>query len=278
MEDESSFRFRPRHLLPALCVMLLVWVAAYSFRLFDLHVQQFSFFADSPFGTFLNAVFLVGLMGATGTTTYVLTKRGCRKFIVYLMNTAIASLILVGVVWYNVFYSYSPQVYTLSSGNLALGVLSSLTAAFFLASSKKCGRLRSAVGIVSCAILGLVFGIILPITTMVVLMFMMSAYDIFAVSYGPIGRAIEGFGYEAFSEGFVTQGDLCVGVGDLIFYATLTGGTMINLGPASSAMAGAGTLIGVFAGLKVLERRSRAIPGLPLALGLGLLFTLVSLL
>ncbi|MEM3061395.1 MAG: hypothetical protein QW265_03205, partial [Candidatus Bathyarchaeia archaeon] len=68
-----------------------------------------------------------------------------------------------------------------------------------------------------------------------------------------------------------------IGMGDVVFYSMLASTAMINFGLAEFFTTSLGILIGVFLSFKILEKRE-LFPGLPLALGLGLFFMVLTVL
>jgi hypothetical protein len=74
---------------------------------------------------------------------------------------------------------------------------------------------------------------------------------------------------EDFQGAVFTVGDLTIGMGDLVFYSMLVSTAMMNLGTLAYVGAFIGVAVGSFLGFKLLERRE-ILPGLPLAIGIGL--------
>lgn len=144
------------------------------------------------------------------------------------------------------------------------------------------------------AFIGAFLGIVLPTWTAFLLIGILSVYDIIAVFRGPIKKIIE-MTEENEESGlpvdmtYATQG-WEIGLGDLAFYSMLSTHTLI-LGfqldfLVADGLLGAiipcvcttvGILIGAIITFKLLKKRP-LLPGLPISVGLGILFYLLSLL
>jgi len=144
------------------------------------------------------------------------------------------------------------------------------------------------------AFIGAFLGIVLPTWTAFLLIGILSIYDIIAVFRGPIKKIIEMTEENEESTlpvdmTYVTR-SLEIGLGDLAFYSMLSTHTLI-LGfqldfLIADGLLGAiipcacttvGILIGAYITFKLLKKRS-LLPGLPISVGLGILFYLLSLL
>ncbi|MHA1276582.1 MAG: hypothetical protein ACTSQ8_05300 [Candidatus Helarchaeota archaeon] len=144
------------------------------------------------------------------------------------------------------------------------------------------------------ALIGAFLGVILPTWTAFLLVGILSIYDIFAVFKGPIKKIIE---MTENDEDLnipvdITYGDhnLEIGLGDLAFYSMLSTHILflgfqldflVKYGVIGAIIpclcATLGIVLGACLTFQLLKKRP-ILPGLPISIGLGILFYLISLL
>jgi hypothetical protein len=94
---------------------------------------------------------------------------------------------------------------------------------------------------------------------------------------GPLKDLVKRVNIEEFSGAVFTYEGLTIGMGDVVFYSMLASTAMINFGLIAFFASSIGILIGAFISFKMLEKQG-VFPGLPLALGFGLIFMVLTVL
>lgn len=119
---------------------------------------------------------------------------------------------------------------------------------------------------------GTLLAFVIPFWTFFVLVFIVSAYDTWAVFKGPLGKFHER-DIELLKGLVLGFKGLYVGLGDLTFYSMLVAFMLHNIGFVEALMASIGVIIGFGLTIKV---KSRVVPGLPASLIMGLLIGLAT--
>jgi len=272
----NTFKARPKYLLPPLLVLAASTLCALTLT----HTYGETFFTVTPFtetgsGPALNALYFVVAIGVAGTMIYLVTKTRLVKALKWLTALVYA---LVAFTLTDVYFTAGLalagwgellMVTPLIAATYATAVMVALYAVL--------GRRRNLLRGVTLAVsagLGALLGYAIPTLSAVAILLALSAYDVFAVFKGPLGKMAKSLGDEegGLSAFIFTYGELKIGLGDLVFYSMLTTHALIFFGVAPFLGAVAGILIGVYLVLKMVERH-RMFPGLPFALILGLALT-----
>jgi presenilin-like A22 family membrane protease len=269
----NTFKARPKYLLPPTLVLAVSALCALAL----IYSYGETFFTVMPFeetgsGPYLNALYFVVAIGVAGTIVYLVSKVRLvksLKFITALVYAVVtytlmdiyftAGLFLVGLYELLTFIPLTVAVYAFAVGVVLFAILG------------KRRNLRRGVTLVVSSGLGALLGYSIPTLSAVMILLALSAYDVFAVFKGPLGKMAKYLGDEesGLSAFIFTYGELKIGLGDLVFYSMLTSHSLIFFGVAPFLGAMAGVLIGVYIVLKMVENH-RMFPGLPFALALGL--------
>ncbi|WP_309491887.1 hypothetical protein [Candidatus Hecatella orcuttiae] len=219
-----------------------------------------------------NALYYAALIAGMGLVFYLLTKAGMRKILktlilgVYaLLVFALASIYSAAGFW---IAGLSPPFSSYLGGLGSVAVVFLALYAVFV----RGGVWRSIVMFLVAAGLGALLGFTIPSLSVYAILIALSVYDVFAVFKGPLGRMPWTAEPEVFTGLILTHDNLKIGLGDLAFYSMLASHIYLLQGFYPFLAASLGILLGVYLSLKLLERRSM-VPGLPLAVGLGIIFT-----
>ena len=137
-------------------------------------------------------------------------------------------------------------------------------------------ELASVVGLsYVAAAAGTILGFSIPFWTTIVLVLLISAYDIYAIFRGHL-RALGSEDSHSLQGLMVDFRGISIGLGDLFFYSILLAFVIANFSIVSGIMTSLGILIGFYLTLQLLKKW-RAVPGLPISLILGLALAYVSL-
>ena len=266
----KEFKAKPNQLVPEILVVALAGALTYTLRATSATVQPITIFPETAGGITLNASIFVVLMAAAGTGMYLFIKFGKKKFVKYLINFAVITLLLFLFVWYgNLYSNYLPSILTVDWNWIVVSILATVLLALAIFRSK--GPLHLAGIILIGGITGTFLGVSIPTLTAIALLLALAAYYLFAVYKGPIGKMAQSTDIEEFTGAVFTYGDLTVGMGDMVFYSMLASNSMMNFGVLPFLAAAVGLIIGAYLGFKMLEGRDM-FPGLPFAIILGLIF------
>ena len=265
----KEFKAKPGQLLPEILAVALAGILTYILRASNAPIEAITLFPETTSGITLNAGIFVVLMAATGTMMYLFVKFGLKRFVRYLINLALFGLLFFLFVWYGTLYAdFLPTILSNSPWTWLLISLAAATALALIIYKSK-GILHLAAIVVIGGMTGTFLGVSIPTLTAVALLLALSAYDLFAVYKGPIGKMAQSTDLEEFTGAVFTYRDLTVGMGDMVFYSMLASNSMLNFGPVPFLAAAVGVVLGAYLGFKMLEGRDM-FPGLPFAIVLGL--------
>lgn len=127
---------------------------------------------------------------------------------------------------------------------------------------------------------GTFFANLLPLWSVIVLSLLISIYDLYAVFYGPLKRLIElekeivghGSSGTGTPKAFLLRGmtvpffGFRVGLGDIIFYSMIITSAYMNPRPSiiRSLITTVGIAIGAYITLRILTKKRRAMPAMPI--------------
>jgi len=126
---------------------------------------------------------------------------------------------------------------------------------------------------------GCLFGVIIPLWSIILISLLASLYDIYSVFYGPLkylinlepSNGIEVEGRDTLLKGVTVPFlGIHIGLGDIIFYSMIVSGTYIYTNIIRAFIIGMGICVGAFITFKLLEKR-RALPALPIPIFLSLI-------
>lgn len=208
-------------------------------------------------------------MAVAATMIYLLLRFRRKSIVRYLITGAMFFVTFFLLNWYSDAYAtyLAPMVDVYDYWWIALTVVASGLLMLGLYKGSTTARLL-AVTVVG-SLTGTFLGTSIPALTAIVLLAALAVYDLISVYRGPIGKIAEMTDLEDFQGAVFTVGDLTIGMGDLVFYSMLVSTAMMNLGTLAYIGAFIGVAVGSFLGFKLLERRE-ILPGLPLAIGIGL--------
>ena len=253
-------------------------------RLFKLGGLSSSIYS-SPSGAYEQMVWtlsltLVGLIGVV--LLYWLTKRRRDFEIRVLVSLVVAptSAILVIIVSQTVLMVIAK---TVSSFMTSIIVLISLYVAVFsmvfIVSNVFSSRLRSLIFIVYGALLGSFVSLLLPTVSLVVMLIVVSVFDLIILNTGWVVEIVRGFGESQSKSSrlsYIGEG-VEIGMGELIFYSFLPAHVEAYYGNdlliATLLMIGIGVILNLWA-----LKKKGVVAGLPAPILLGLTPLIISLL
>lgn len=271
----KEFKARPAHLIPEILAVAIAGVLTYTLRVSNVPIEVITIFPETTGGITLNAGIFVVLMAAAGTVMYLFVKFGLKRVVRYLISIAMLALLFFLFTWYgSLYFDFLPDFLTSTIWAWPLvSLLVSVGLGLLIYRSKGAPHLAAIVLI--GAMTGTFLGVSIPTLTAVALLLALSAYDLFAVYKGPIGKMAQSTDLEEFAGAVFTYGDLTVGMGDMVFYSMLASNSMMNFGPLPFVAASIGVIVGAYLGFKMLEGRDM-FPGLPFAIILGLALSYVT--
>jgi len=265
----TGYRASPFQILPVLAALALAGVLTYGLQASKAEIAPITVFPETPSGVTLNALIFVVMMAVAATMIYLLLRFRRKSIVRYMIMGAMFFVTFFLLNWYSEAYVayFAPVVNVYDYWWIALTVIASGFLMLGLYKGSSTARLL-AVTVVG-SLTGTFLGTSIPALTAIVLLAALAVYDLVSVYRGPIGKIAEMTDLEDFQGAVFTVGDLTIGMGDLVFYSMLVSTAMMNLGTLAYVGAFLGVAIGSFLGFKLLERRE-ILPGLPLAIGIGL--------
>jgi hypothetical protein len=151
-------------------------------------------------------------------------------------------------------------------------------AGYVLISNRYKVKIRNSFMIFYSIIVSVFLALVLPSWTLIIILIGISIYDIYSVREGPIKKVIE-ITEERKDKDFVLNltvsiGEWEIGIGDLVFYSLLVSHTVLYFGILPWIFSIIGLVIGLSITLVILIRK-KLLPGLPIALGIGMIPMLI---
>ncbi|NVM01486.1 MAG: hypothetical protein HWN67_04080 [Candidatus Helarchaeota archaeon] len=250
----------------------------------------------ATFGLF-NALFYLGFGIVGGFLIFLIIKYGKMQLLRAILFTSFLILTIMIIIFYGYFLMV---IFNINYFDIPLTIISivlGILITYQLFSENASERRKNTSLLFIGGGLGSFLGIWLPSWTTFMMLALFSIWDIYAVKKGPIKQIVElnrkdeenymkqlSFGSEEWE----------IGLGDLVFYTLLTAHILYNsrvpnsyfsflmsYGIIISLLPFFASIIGVLIGVKItfkLLRKRKMLPGLPISIGLGISFFLLSLL
>lgn len=248
------------------------------------------------FYAFLNALFytLFAVIGVT--VVYLAIKYGKEKVLKFFFIFCFG---FMGVFMFFFYLYLVAAIFGLADViSLIIIIIVSIAAGFLLGysllSSKASPSAKNVALLMYGALIGSFLGIVLPTWTAFLLVGILSIYDIIAVFKGPIKKIIEMTEADEDTnlpiDMTYTDRNWEIGLGDLAFYSMLSTHTLllgfqldflIEYGLVGAIVPFVCTTVGIIIGAIItfrLLKKRELLPGLPISIGLGILFYSISLL
>ncbi|MFX0132717.1 MAG: hypothetical protein ACFFDN_03630 [Candidatus Hodarchaeota archaeon] len=300
MTSELTLHIKKAQLFPIAITMIistaLTIIAIISGEVYQEAVLFPEAIGGATFGLF-NALFYLSFGIIGGFIIFLIIKYGKMKLLRAILFICFLVLTTMIIIFYGYFLTvifnirYSDIPLTIIS--IVLGVLIT----YQLFSENASDRRKNISLLIIGGALGSFLAIWLPSWTAFLMLALFSIWDIYAVKKGPIKQIIEL--NQKDEESYLKQlsfgsAEWEIGLGDLVFYTMLTShilyncrvpytyfSFLMNYGIVISLVPFFVSILGVFIGVKItfklLEKR-KMLPGLPISIGLGILFFLLSLL
>jgi len=249
-------------------------VATYFFTLLvimaQVEVVSITFFPEEAAGPMMNATIFIATMVVAGVAIYIVIRRHLWPVLSLIFRSAVAFVVLTLAIF------YQQLLFIVLGGDLSeVALLIYVTSVVFTAAAiygifKWRGVKQVLVTLLLGGALGAFLGVSIPTTSSLVLLTLLSLYDIVAVYLGPVGKIASEAEPERLKGISFTFREVHMGLGDLVFYSMLASRMLLVYGVKVWFASSLGILTGVYLGLKVLEKR-RMFPGLPIALAFGLI-------
>lgn len=224
-------------------------------------------FPEDPVGSVANAVYFVALAGLGATFLYLLLRRKNHRSITLITLVAMtAAVFMLSLVYLSIVFSSFEIAYA-DIFVLAISVFITIFADYVV--FRRDGELTNLIVLAVGGGLGALLGCSIPTQSAVVILGFLSAYDIFAVYRGPVGK-IARAGLERFRGMSFSFRNMQIGLGDLVFYSMLSGHMFSYFGYVPCIASIIGILAGCMLSFKILESRSM-FPGLPIPITIGLI-------
>ncbi len=266
---ESKFKASPHLLVPEVFAIGVSGLLTYQLRVYREEITVITIFPETPSGAGLNSIVFILLMAASATGMYFLIRYGLKRIVRYLILAALYFVVFFLINWFAQFYAEFIPAQLHAFTNTWYALIGLLSLIFIVAVLRTGGIPHVASISLIGAMTGTFLGSSIPTLTAVVLLAGLSAYDLYAVYKGPIGKIAQATELEDFAGAVFTYKDLTVGLGDMVFYSMLVSNAMMNFGLIPFLTTAVGVTVGAYLGFKMLEGREM-FPGLPFALGLGL--------
>ncbi len=275
-------RIRIVHLTPVIITIILAAVLAPIFLGSKTLNEIETPFSKEPglYDALYNATTFLLLVMIGATSMYFLTRK--RKIgLLKLMFRVVIFMVLLCVVQIYLALAWESIGFTIVYSDLLELLLHLVLAGimFTLLMTSENEILNMSIVILYGVTFGLLFSVILPIWSIVVIVSMLSVYDLYSVFKGPLKALIDTFTSDrggGRGEGPTLLDELLkglivrfkgirLGAGDILFYSLLIGSTyrIEPYNPIYTLASGLGVLLGSFITLQALKRR-RAMPALPL--------------
>jgi len=275
-------RIRIVHLTPVIITIILAAVLAPIFLGSKTLNEIETPFSKEPglYDVLYNATTFLLLVMIGATSMYFLTRK--RKIgLLKLMFRVVIFMVLLCVVQIYLALAWESIGFTIVYSDLLELLLHLVLAGimFTLLMTSENEILNMSIVILYGVTFGLLFSVILPIWSIVVIVSMLSVYDLYSVFKGPLKALIDTFTSDrggGRGEGPTLLDELLkglivrfkgirLGAGDILFYSLLIGSTyrIEPYNPIYTLASGLGVLLGSFITLQALKRR-RAMPALPL--------------
>lgn len=262
----DKFGAEPVYLIPIVLSLLFGVVCAFVLLKSSFELYPVTPFPESPLGSFGNGLYFVVLSGIGASLVYLFLRRKKLRLISVIIGLAMtAAAFLLSLVY---LYAILSRVY-LPFEDVLVTVLAMLITVFFdFAVFRRGGRIHGVALMLLGGALGAFLGMSIPAFSAVLVLSFLAVYDVFAVYRGPVGKIARG-GLERLRGLSLSFRDVQIGLGDLTFYSMLISVVLLIAGWIFCVFSVVGVLVGVFLGLKMLERKG-IFPGLPFPVALGL--------
>lgn len=300
MTSELVIHIKKSTIIPIIITIIistaLTIIAIISGEIYEEAVLFPEAIGGATFGLF-NALFYLSFGIIGGFFIFLIIKYGKMKLLKAILFVSFLILTIMIMIFYGYFLTV---IFNIKYSDIPLTVISIVLGfliTYQLFSEKTSEMRRNISLLIIGGSLGSFLAIWLPSWTAFLMLALFSIWDIYAVRKGPIKQIVElnqndednymkqlSFGSEEWE----------IGLGDLVFYTMLTShilyncrvpytyfsflmnyGVIISIVPF--CMSVLGVLIGVKITFKLLEKR-KLLPGLPISIGLGIIFFLASLL
>ncbi len=263
----EEFRARPIHLVAVFGITGLACVLDYVASKASMPSGLFVPFGSTPTGMAFSALLLILLLWLVSVLIYLLVKRGLKTLVRFLVGFALVFVSFTVTNFYLV--SVLEYFHALNERTWWLAYLLPVLLVIAIVRSMILGKeLKGLVAGVLGSCIGAFLAFMLPTITIVLLVLLLILYDIYAVYKGPIKKMLEE-GETIGELSFEIEG-LEIGLGDSVFYAMLPAHFLVYFGFSAGVASVIGIILGTYVSLKFLEK-AEFIPGLPIAMGFGLL-------
>ncbi len=225
----------------------------------------------------MNAILFLSIALVGGISIYLLLKYKKDVFLKLFLGIAI---------WFSwffmcLFYGWSIISYLNLIGvnavivevsSLCIGGISGALSAYVISAKDVSANMKNVALIFYGALIGSFLALTIPTWSVILILLLISAYDIFAVKKGPIKEIVklsEERGNSELSMTFSTR-DWEIGLGDLAFYSLLSSHALAIFDIITWGFVSVGILVGSGITLWLLTKKE-LLPGLPIAVGLGVI-------
>ncbi len=233
-----------------------------------------NFRVTSPFESAFEALVIVSIALVTLTLFYILVKKQHAKFVRAFRCIAIT------ITSFSAIFVY--LVMNVGLGLLESTIISLIASAPLTYALIRTRRVTTLCAFILASFISVDLLVVLPEPVIAVLLVLLPIYDIFIVYYGPLGKVLQELhkrgSLEVLSGFTINIGGLTLGLGDLTVYALLAGFTYVQyveLGLGvhnallASILSSSLQCLGLYLTIRLMLKRRKYAPGLPLPLLLG---------
>lgn len=270
---EKEFKATPIYVVPIFASLLVSILCASLILQSEMELTSVTVLPEAGYGPLFNAIMFVLAAGMSATVIYFLLKHGVHRFIRLLMGFAFSVLAFLLTIFYSELALVLLGVEIPWTVILFLAFLVSLFAVLEVFLRK--GRFYGVIVLLLGGAMGSLLGASIPVSSAVLILLLLSVYDVVAVFHGPVGK-IAAKGLEHLPGASFSFKEIYVGLGDLTFYSMLVSRVFLSFGWEACAAAAFGVLLGSYLSFKMVEKKGM-FPGLPFSVFLGLFASLVVL-
>ncbi len=261
----DKFKAELVYLAPVLVSLAIGTLCGFIIMTSTMEIYRVTPFEEGV-GSLGNGLYFVVLAGVGAVILYLLLIRKNHKLINLITSFALTmAVFMLSMVYLLAIFSRFDIPY---AEELILTASLPITAIAYFAIFRIHSKLSTLVVLFFGGALGTFLGVSIPTLSAVLILGFLAVYDVFAVYRGPVGK-IARVGLDQLRGLSVSFKDIQMGLGDLTFYAMLSGHMLLYFGFVSCLASIVGILIGCALSFKMLEKKGM-FPGLPFPILFGL--------
>ncbi len=274
--SSEGFKADPSYLVPVALTLVTAYFLTLLVMFARVEVVYITLFPEGAGGPLINAALFISMMCITSAIIYAIIKRHLWRILNLMFVITVALVVLVLTIFYVRAFTAAFRGDWNEGAPLTYTSAAILTAIATYGIFKWEGMKRLAIILLLGGGLGAFLGVSIPTGSAIALLILLSLYDVVAVYLGPVGKIASEAEPERLRGISFTFRKVRMGLGDIVFYSMLASRMLLAYGLKAWLASSSGILVGVYLGLKALERK-KVLPGLPMALAFGLMAGMATL-